>query len=107
MNCFSRNLLPCVLILDLFTNDFASAAEANRFGSMTCQQLWYMEQEVLAKGRVCLKSNRATRAFQREKKCISDDERILPPEKKERLHMIRTTAENKKCRMRCSFRNQS
>ncbi|RMX61899.1 YARHG domain-containing protein [Roseibium alexandrii] len=66
-------------------------------GSLTCQQLWYLEQEVLAKARVCLKSQRAQNAFKRAKPCISDEERILPAKVRDYLSAVRETASLKKC----------
>ncbi|OJJ11556.1 hypothetical protein BKI51_07380 [Alphaproteobacteria bacterium AO1-B] len=66
-------------------------------GSLTCQQLWYVEQEVLAEGRVCLKSRRAQNAFKRAKPCISDEERILPAKARDYLSAVRETATFKKC----------
>lgn len=69
-----------------------------RFGAMTCQQLWYTEQEVLAEGRVCLKSERARRAFRRAPRCISDDETILPAKVEAYLEQLRAAARTKGCR---------
>lgn|GEM_PF-3530458 len=68
-----------------------------RFGAMTCQQLWYTEQEVLAGGRVCLRTDRARRAFRRADPCISDDEAILPPKTQDYLLTLRKTAREKSC----------
>ncbi|WP_269581632.1 hypothetical protein [Roseibium sp. Sym1] len=68
-----------------------------RFGAMTCQQLWYTEQEVLAEGRVCLKSERARRAFRRAPRCISDDETILPGKVEAYLETLRKSARDKGC----------
>ncbi len=68
-----------------------------RFGAMTCQQHWYVEQEVLAEGRVCLKSARARRAFQRAKRCISDSEAILPKKARDYLEILRQSARAKSC----------
>jgi hypothetical protein len=68
-----------------------------RFGAMTCQQLWYVEQEVLAEGRVCLKTERARRAFRRAKRCISNSETILPGKTKDYLTKLRRTARDKGC----------
>jgi hypothetical protein len=83
----------------------ASAAGAQEFspnvsslGSLTCQQLWYLEHEVLAEGRVCLKSARARHAFQnRAKRCLSDEERILPARVRGYLAEIRKTGRAKNC----------
>ncbi len=66
-------------------------------GSLTCQQLWYVEQEVLAEGRVCLKSQRAQNAFKRAKPCVSYEERILPAKVRDYLSAVRETATLKKC----------
>jgi len=68
-----------------------------RFGAMTCQQLWYTEQEVLAAGRVCLRTERARRAFRRSDTCISDDEAILPPKTQDYLLTLRKAAREKNC----------
>ncbi|POF31510.1 hypothetical protein [Roseibium marinum] len=67
------------------------------FPGMTCQQLWYIEQEVLAEGRVCLQSERARRAFRRAKRCISSDETILPKKTRDYLEQLRSAARNKGC----------
>lgn len=75
----------------------AANTDAASFGALTCQQLWYLEQEQLADGRVCLKTNRARQAFRSSKPCLSDDERILPRADKERLKAIRSTARSKGC----------
>ncbi len=64
---------------------------------MTCQQLWYTEQEVLAEGRVCLKSERAKRAFRRAERCISGDEDILPKKARSYLERLRGVARDKNC----------
>ncbi|WP_298986996.1 hypothetical protein [uncultured Roseibium sp.] len=69
-----------------------------RFGAMTCQQLWYVEQEVLAEGRVCLKTQRARRAFSRAERCISNDEDILPTKARDYLENLRSVARGKSCR---------
>jgi hypothetical protein len=68
-----------------------------RFGAMTCQQLWYTEQEVLAEGRVCLATERARRAFRRADQCISDDEAILPEKTQDYLQTLRKAARGKGC----------
>lgn len=73
------------------------AVDPGRFGAMTCQQLWYVEQEVLAAGRVCLASERARRAFRRAERCISDDEAILPPDTRDYLDHLRSVAVDKGC----------
>lgn len=71
--------------------------DPGRFGAMTCQQLWYTEQEVLAEGRVCLKTERARRAFRRAPRCISDDETILPAKIEDYLAQLRLSAREKGC----------
>jgi len=73
------------------------SVDPGRFGAMTCQQLWYTEQEVLAEGRVCLRSERARRAFRRAKRCISDDETILPAKVESYLEELRGSARDKGC----------
>ncbi|MEC9404874.1 MAG: hypothetical protein VYE69_21685 [Pseudomonadota bacterium] len=73
------------------------AVDPGRFGAMTCQQLWYVEQEVLAAGRVCLASERARRAFRRAERCISDDEAILPQDTRDYLDHLRSVAADKGC----------
>ncbi|MES0881691.1 hypothetical protein [Roseibium sp. SCP14] len=67
------------------------------FRGMTCQQLWYVEQEILAEGRVCLKTERARRAFSRAERCISADESILPRKARDYLGQLRQTARDKGC----------
>lgn len=67
------------------------------FRGMPCQQLWYVEQEVLAEGRVCLKTARARRAFSRAERCISADESILPRKARDYLGQLRQTARDKGC----------
>ncbi|GAA0771859.1 hypothetical protein E1180_04265 [Roseibium denhamense] len=74
--------------------------ELGTLPAKTCQQLWYMEQEVLVEGRVCLQTERAKRAFRSAPPCISAEERILPAELKKDLLAIRQAAANKTC-----FRN--
>lgn len=68
-----------------------------RFGAMTCQQLWYVEQETLAEGRVCLTSERAKRAFRRAERCISSSESILPKATRTYLDQLRNSARSKGC----------
>ncbi|PVB60917.1 hypothetical protein DCO57_14715 [Labrenzia sp. 011] len=67
------------------------------FPGMTCQQLWYIEQQVLAEGRVCLQSERARRAFRRAKRCISSDETILSAKARAYLQQLRSAARDKGC----------
>ncbi|WP_299481731.1 hypothetical protein [uncultured Roseibium sp.] len=68
-----------------------------RFGAMTCQQLWFVEQKTLAEGRVCLKSERAKRAFRRFDRCISSSESILPVKTRSYLEQLRKVARGKGC----------
>lgn len=68
-----------------------------RFGAMTCQQLWYVEQETLAEGRVCLTSERAKRAFRRAERCISSSESILPKATRTYLDQLRNSARSMGC----------
>ncbi len=74
------------------------SANPSTFGAMTCQQLWYTEQEVLAEGRVCLRSERAKRAFRRAPRCISPDEDILPKKARDYLARLRMVGRDKNCR---------
>lgn len=74
------------------------AVDPARFGALTCQQFWYAEQETLADGRVCLRTERARRAFNRWQKCISDDEAILPKRARAYLQQLRTAARERGCR---------
>lgn len=67
------------------------------FPGMTCQQLWYIEQQLLSEGRVCLQSERARRAFRRAERCISSDETILPKKSRDYLEQLRFAARNKGC----------
>lgn len=67
------------------------------FGSMDCQQIWYLENKILADGRICLTSERARRAFRLAKRCISEEERILPKQVKDYLALLRSTARGKGC----------
>lgn len=67
------------------------------FGAMTCQQFWYVEQQVLAEGRVCLKSERARRAFRRSERCISTSEAILSRNTRDYLSQLRAVAGKKGC----------
>lgn len=67
------------------------------FGSMDCQQIWYLENKILADGRICPSSERARRAFRAAKRCISDEERILPKQVKDYLALLRSTARRKGC----------
>ncbi len=67
-------------------------------GAKTCQQLWYVEQQVLSEGRVCLRTERARRAFRRAERCISPDEDILPSATRTYLAELRATARRKGCR---------
>lgn len=67
------------------------------FGTMLCRQFWYLENKILAEGRVCLKSERARRAFKTAKPCISDDETILPRRVRDYLAELRKAAAKKGC----------
>ncbi|WP_305988615.1 hypothetical protein [Roseibium sp. MMSF_3544] len=68
-----------------------------RFTAMTCQQLWYVEQQTLAEGRVCLQSERAKRAFSRADRCISSNEKILPAKAQNYLGQLRQVGRQKGC----------
>jgi len=90
--------------LVLFTCGFNSPEQAlnlrrdpSTFGSMDCQQIWYLENKILADGRICLSSERARRAFRSAKRCISDEERILPKQVQDYIALLRTTAHRKGC----------
>jgi hypothetical protein len=87
--------LLAVTTLTGYTQSFST--NPGTFGAKTCQQLWYVEQEVLAEGRVCLKTERARRAFRRAKRCISNSETILPRQTKDYLTKLRRTARDKGC----------
>ncbi|WP_417688834.1 hypothetical protein [Roseibium sp.] len=67
------------------------------FGLKTCQQLWYLEQKVLAAGRICLGSERGRRAFSASLPCISDDEKILEEEVRLYLDEVRMARREKRC----------
>jgi hypothetical protein len=68
-----------------------------RFTTLSCRRLWYLEHEVLAAGRVCPKSERARRTFVSAPKCISSMERILPSSVRRYLDSVRATARAKSC----------
>lgn len=87
------------LMFQFFTAALAQEFTPNvsSLGSLTCQQLWYLEQETLADGRVCLKSARARQAFRKAKPCISNEERILPAKVRGYLAAVRNTARAKSC----------
>ncbi|MEO1112681.1 MAG: hypothetical protein AAFY05_10125 [Pseudomonadota bacterium] len=89
--CLLTAGLPHSLNAQVFKTDPA------RFGAMTCQQLWYVEQETLAEGRVCLISERAKRAFRRAERCISSSESILPKATRTYLDQLRRGARSKGC----------
>jgi len=93
------SLLAAALLSSLAGGEAAQATTVNpsRFGAMTCQQLWYVEQETLAEGRVCLTTERARRAFRRAPRCISSDETILPPGTRDYLIALREVARQKQC----------
>ncbi|MEM9635524.1 MAG: hypothetical protein AAGA50_29650 [Pseudomonadota bacterium] len=99
-----KNVLGTLLFFALFIGEEATLASAQslstnpaNFRGMTCQQLWYVEQEVLAEGRVCLKTERARRAFSRAERCISADESILPRKARDFLSQLRQVARDKGC----------
>jgi len=73
------------------------ATEPATFGAMTCQQLWYVEQQVLAEGGVCLKTERARRAFRKAGRCVSPDEDILSVKARHYLKYLRDVAQGKGC----------
>lgn len=98
MNIF-RIFWVCLLIAGMTQSLNAQVFKTNpaRFGAMTCQQLWYVEQETLAEGRVCLTSERAKRAFRRAERCISSSETILPKTTRAYLDQLRSVARSKAC----------
>ncbi|MEP5810926.1 MAG: hypothetical protein ABJL55_11825 [Roseibium sp.] len=87
-------ILP-FLVSSVTAKDYSNSLSS--LGVMTCQQLWYVEQEVLAEGRICPKSERAQQAFASNKNCISGDERILPNKVLEYLEAVRNVARSKTC----------
>ena len=100
----SKSVLRILLFSALFVGEGVSLVSAQslstnpaNFRGMPCQQLWYVEQEVLAEGRVCLKTERARRAFSRAERCISADESILPRKARDYLGQLRQTARDKGC----------
>jgi len=92
-----RFALAALFLLPLGVHAQEFTPNESSLGSLTCQQLWYLEQEVLANGRVCLKSHRAQQAFKRAKPCISEEERILPANARAYLAAVRKAASHKKC----------
>ncbi|WP_434051582.1 MAG: hypothetical protein RDA78_20165 [Roseibium sp.] len=98
MNIF-RIFWVCVLIAGLTQGLTAQVFKTDpaRFGAMTCQQLWYVEQQTLAEGRVCLTSERAKRAFSRAQRCISSSESVLTKETRAYLDQLRNVARSKGC----------
>jgi putative N-acetylmannosamine-6-phosphate epimerase len=78
-----------------YTQSFST--NPGTFGAKTCQQLWYVEQQVLAEGRVCLKTERARRAFRRAERCISSNEAILPIKTRNYLAQLRGVGRDKGC----------
>ena len=98
--CVARCIKPAAFFL-LMGVSCASAQSLStnpaNFRGMPCQQLWYVEQEVLAEGRVCLKTERARRAFSRAERCISGSESILPKKARDYLAELRSVARNKRC----------
>lgn len=108
--CFPKGLFSCGLLSLCIAIGISSAdgvraqqefAEAlpnvSSLGVLTCQQLWYLEQQVLAEGRVCLKSARARNAFRSAPRCISGEERILPLETQTYLAHVREASRTKRC----------
>ena len=89
--------LSMTLLVAVATAAQPMATNPARFGAMTCQQLWYLEQGVLAEGKVCLKSDRARRAFQRAGKCIASDEAILSSAERDYLSKLRDVGKGKGC----------
>ncbi len=88
-------LAVCLGVVPLAAQSLST--NPGRFGAMTCHQLWYVEQQVLAEGRVCLRTDRARRAFRRAERCISDDEDILPEKARDYLETLRSVARGKGC----------
>ncbi|WP_417671503.1 hypothetical protein [Roseibium sp.] len=68
-----------------------------RLQTMPCRGLWYLEQKVLAAGRICLRTERARRAFKSARRCISDDEAVLPAEAQDYLASVRRARLEKRC----------
>ncbi len=92
-----RNVLAALLLWPPVVHSQEFTPNESSLGSLTCQQLWYVEQEVLANGGVCLKSKRARNAFRRARPCISNEESILPAYARAYLAAVRKTASRKKC----------
>ncbi|MEJ8476709.1 hypothetical protein [Roseibium algae] len=69
----------------------------DRFETLSCQKLWYLEHKVLAAGRVCLPTERARAAFSSAKHCISKNERILAAPVQAYLTKLRNVAGAKNC----------
>lgn len=92
---FAFGLAHTVLLAPVSSQTFTT--DPGRFGAMTCQQLWYLEQKTLAEGRVCPSSERAKRAFRRADRCISSSEAILPNETQDYLTKLRNVARGKGC----------
>ncbi len=104
MPCISGEKLLRFLVLSLLLvlTPAESLAQAGNpslssLGALTCQQLWYLEQEVLAENRVCLKDERAQRAFRNASPCISSNEGILSGKIKNYLAEVRKTGQAKNC----------
>ena len=102
---FRKRFFQVLLILPLLSlTGFVSPEQARNmqrepstFGTMLCRQFWYLENKILAEGRVCLRSDRARRAFKSAKPCISDDERILPERVRDYLQKLRRAEAGKGC----------
>ena len=75
----------------------AMSRPPERFSSLLCQQLRYLEVKVLAAGRICLRSDRARRSVANARPCISPDEDILPRPAKDYLELLRQTIDAKGC----------
>lgn len=75
----------------------AMSRPPERFGSLLCSQIRYLEAKVLAAGRVCPQSSRAQRSFAQAPRCLSGDEGILPGVAKAYLEQLRAVADAKAC----------
>ncbi|MBD8890194.1 hypothetical protein [Roseibium litorale] len=76
----------------------AMSRSPERFSSLLCQQLRYLEAKVLAAGRICQRSDRARRSFPDARSCLSPDEDILPGPAKDYLVLLRQTIDAKGCK---------
>lgn len=100
----SLSRLGAVLFAGLVLTAFNSPQQAQNlardpssFGTMTCDQIWYLVSKIRADGRVCPASDRAARAFRAAPDCISGDERVLAPQVRAYLAQLRATARGKQC----------